>query len=122
MGNHLNGFKLYFHPEVTPGPKEEPTFDPLLGFPEGRKPREMKVTEAEMRSAKLPLRDRDFCAHLLIAFKDCRQREMPFVVKCSHEKHEYLNCKYEDYVIRAKEYERERRLRVKREELKMRQC
>lgn len=34
-----SGFNLHFHPEVTPGPDEEPTFDPLIGFPDGRKPR-----------------------------------------------------------------------------------
>lgn len=56
----------------------------------------MKATEAEMRSAKLALKDRDFCAHVLIKFMDCRKREMPFVVKCAHEKHEYLNCKYDE--------------------------
>lgn len=44
MGNNLgylpsNMYDLKFHPEVTPDPSEEPTFDPLLGFPNGRKPR-----------------------------------------------------------------------------------
>lgn len=44
MGNavgyvHENGFNLYLHPEVQPNPREEPTFDPNIGFPEGRKER-----------------------------------------------------------------------------------
>lgn len=34
-----SGFNLYFHPEVTPGPNEKPTFDPNLGFENGRKER-----------------------------------------------------------------------------------
>lgn len=113
-----NGFNFYFHPEVTPGPDEEPTFDPMLGFPNGRKQREMKISEDELKAAKIPLKNRDYCAHLLMAFRVCRKDNFPFVVNCEHEKHAYLNCKYDDYIIRAKEYERERRLRVKREEHK----
>lgn len=34
-----NTVNLYLHPEVTPSPEEEPTFDPLLGFSNGRKTR-----------------------------------------------------------------------------------
>lgn len=34
-----NTVNLFLHPEVTPSPEEEPTFDPLLGFPNGRKTR-----------------------------------------------------------------------------------
>ncbi|XP_072394809.1 NADH dehydrogenase [ubiquinone] 1 beta subcomplex subunit 7 [Diabrotica undecimpunctata] len=107
-----NGFDLYFHPEITPSPLEDPTFDPLEGFQNGRKKRVMIATEDEMRSAKLPLEDRDYCAHLLLKFRACRKENWPFVVNCHHEKHEFLDCKYEDFVIRMKEYERERRLRV----------
>lgn len=40
MGNFPNnGWNLYFHPEVTPSPTEEPSFDPLMGFEGGRKKR-----------------------------------------------------------------------------------
>lgn len=44
MGNnigysHENGIKLFLHPEVQPNPLEEPTFDPNLGFSNGRKER-----------------------------------------------------------------------------------
>ncbi|XP_050303838.1 NADH dehydrogenase [ubiquinone] 1 beta subcomplex subunit 7 [Anthonomus grandis grandis] len=121
MGNFMghvpqNGIDVYFHPEISPDPREEPTFDPLLGFPNGRKPREMVATEAEMISVKLPLEDRDYCAHKLIAYRSCYKEKFPWIVKCSHEKHDYLNCKYDDFIIRMKEYERERRLRVKRQE------
>lgn len=121
MGNlvgHIpeNGVNHFLYPEITPGPTEEPTFDPLLGFPDGRKKREMKATEEEFISAKIPLADRDYCGHILLKYSSCRRDNWPFVVKCSHEKHEYLNCKYDDFVIRMKEYERERRLRVKRQE------
>ncbi|CAG9772841.1 unnamed protein product [Ceutorhynchus assimilis] len=122
MGNFLghvpqNGIDLWRHPEITPHPEEEPTFDPMLGFPNGRKPRVMIATKDELVSAKIPLQDRDYCAHKLLIYQGCRKDTFPFVVKCAHEKHDFLNCKYDDFVIRMKEYERERRLRVKRQEI-----
>lgn len=45
MGNAIfadyldNGWNLYFHPEIQPDPNKEPTFDPNLGFANGRKER-----------------------------------------------------------------------------------
>lgn len=48
MGNSFgniptSGFYLYFYPEITPDPREEPTFDPNLGFPNGRKERGITI-------------------------------------------------------------------------------
>lgn len=34
-----SGFAKALKPEVTPGPYDEPSFDPMLGFPNGRKER-----------------------------------------------------------------------------------
>lgn len=34
-----NGIVKAFKPEVTPGPYQEPSFDVMYGFPEGRKER-----------------------------------------------------------------------------------
>ncbi|XP_076353574.1 NADH dehydrogenase (ubiquinone) B18 subunit [Tachypleus tridentatus] len=93
-----------------PDYKNEPTFDPLYGFPNGRKERVMIATQEEMESAKLPLEDRDYCAHLLLKHLACRVDQFPFVFRCAHEKHQYLDCQHEDYVLRMKEYEREKRL------------
>lgn len=44
MGNSVghypeNAYNLKFHPDVTPVPESEPTFDPNYGFPNGRKKR-----------------------------------------------------------------------------------
>ncbi|XP_017074484.1 NADH dehydrogenase [ubiquinone] 1 beta subcomplex subunit 7 [Drosophila eugracilis] len=106
MGNALTH---YLKPDVMPGPDVVTTFDPMLGF-ETRKERVMIATQEEMESAKLPLDARDYCAHLAIAYQACRTDTFPFVYKCAHQKHEYLTCEYEDYVLRMKEFERERRL------------
>lgn len=56
----------------------------------------MIATETEMESAKILQKDRDYCAHKLIAFRACRRDNYPFVVKCQHEKHDYLTCQHEE--------------------------
>uniref|UniRef100_A0A7R9DPZ8 NADH dehydrogenase [ubiquinone] 1 beta subcomplex subunit 7 n=1 Tax=Timema poppense TaxID=170557 RepID=A0A7R9DPZ8_TIMPO len=122
-----NAWALYAHPDVTPHPLKDPSFDPLYGFPNGRKPRdvhkqnttvhnvvslvlEMIATEEQMQSAKLSLEDRGYCAHKLLEYQSCRADVWPWAAKCHHERHDYLNCEYEDYILRLKEYEREKRL------------
>lgn len=57
---------------------------------------EMIATEDEMRSAKIPVDNRDYCAHKLLQYWSCRKDHFPFVVQCEHEKHSYLNCQYEE--------------------------
>lgn len=59
----------------------------------------MIATDEQLRSAKIRLQDRDYCAHLLLKFRACRKENFPWVVKCEHEKHEYLHCQYAEYVI-----------------------
>ncbi|KAL3270154.1 hypothetical protein HHI36_009212 [Cryptolaemus montrouzieri] len=108
-----SGIQHYLNPDIIPSPDEETTFDPQLGFEKPRNPRVMIATEEEMISAKIPIASRDYCAHKLIEYKACRKAEWPFPVKCHHEKHAYLTCQYEDFVLRMKEYEREKRLRIK---------
>ncbi|XP_077549151.1 NADH dehydrogenase (ubiquinone) B18 subunit [Haemaphysalis longicornis] len=95
----------------------QPKYDPMLGFPDGRKPREMKATELEMYSAKLDPQGKDYCAHKLIDLYACYRARFPFVTTCKHERHEYDACVYDDYIIRYKEYERERRLKAREERI-----
>lgn len=99
----------------------------------------MIATQAEMVSAKLPLEERDYCAHTKIEYLRCIADVFPWNYKCAHAKHAQANCLYEEYVpspsqirihsnlicfffciccsylLRMKEYERERRLMVRRE-------
>lgn len=104
-----NAYARAIKPDVTPDHDCVPSFDPMLGF-ESRKERVMIATVEEMESAKISLEDRDYCAHKLLKYRACRADTFPFVYKCHHEKHDYLTCEYEDYVLRMKEFERERRL------------
>lgn len=97
---------------------DTPTFDSHVGFSYKRVPRKMIACEDDLMSAKVPPKYRDYCAHLLMNYLVCRYKNMPFLYRCAHEKHAYLNCEHEDYVIRMKEFERERRLREREQKLK----
>merc|ERR1712243_475441 len=64
-----------------------------------------------MVKAMIPLNKRDYCAHYYISYMKCRRDAGPWGFNaCDHEKHEWEHCQYEDFVMRMKEYERERRL------------
>uniref|UniRef100_A0A131X960 NADH dehydrogenase [ubiquinone] 1 beta subcomplex subunit 7 n=1 Tax=Hyalomma excavatum TaxID=257692 RepID=A0A131X960_9ACAR len=110
-----NGNPLLHVFELEEKKAQPPKYDPMLGFPNGRKQRQMVATEVEMDSANLPQENRDYCAHKLIELRACMAHKFPFVTACGHEKHEYAGCMYEDYMIRYKEYERERRLKAREE-------
>ncbi|CAL1682352.1 unnamed protein product [Lasius platythorax] len=108
MGNYIATYIT--HPDTMPVPDGPPTFDPMLGFPNGRKPREMKISEEDMIAAHIPPDQRDYCAHKYLELHECKRIHYPFMIKCAHKKHEYHACLVDDYTLRLKEYERERRL------------
>lgn len=56
----------------------------------------MIATEAEMVSAKLPLEERDYCAHTKIDYLRCIADVWPFPYKCAHEKHAQAQCQYDE--------------------------
>ncbi|KAJ0179965.1 hypothetical protein K1T71_004556 [Dendrolimus kikuchii] len=96
---------------------DKPSFDPQAGFSYERQKREMVANETDLVSARIPPEFRDYCSHYLLDYQVCRYKHMPFLYKCAHEKHEYLNCEQRDYILRMKEFERERRLRVREQRL-----
>ncbi|XP_023345884.1 NADH dehydrogenase [ubiquinone] 1 beta subcomplex subunit 7 [Eurytemora carolleeae] len=105
-------------PEITPRQDSVPTFDPMLGFPNGRKPRVMTVTAEEMDAVQLQPGERNFCAEYHIAAKVCFWKYPWFMnFKCSHEKHAVDECLREDYKLRMMEWERERRLRIRQKKI-----
>ncbi|GAB1601520.1 NADH dehydrogenase [ubiquinone] 1 beta subcomplex subunit 7-like [Argonauta hians] len=119
MGNAMGHvFNEVLHPEVSPDFRNPPTFDPNLGFPNGRKERVMVATQEELNDLAIPLDKRDYCAHRYIKWIKCHQQNYPFATRCHHEKHEYEQCEYDDFVLRMKEYERERRLKVRAEKIR----
>ncbi|XP_064607126.1 NADH dehydrogenase [ubiquinone] 1 beta subcomplex subunit 7-like [Liolophura sinensis] len=118
MGNTI--YAHITHRDTAPNNFEPPTFDPLYGFPNGRKERVMVATQEELEAASVPLERRDYCAHHYLEFMRCRQKKFPWIAGCKHEQHDYDNCQYNDYILRMKEYEREKRLKERAKRLKHR--
>jgi NADH dehydrogenase (ubiquinone) 1 beta subcomplex subunit 7 len=114
--NFSNMGRAYKQPDETPKTLEAITFDPHHGFDYQRKEREKLYTDAEMNALKVPKDRRDYCAHLLIPFHKCRREEWPLFYRCGHEKHAYSMCLLNDQKLRVKEWERERRLRIREKE------
>ncbi|XGW21749.1 hypothetical protein V3C99_004594, partial [Haemonchus contortus] len=103
-------------PEIAPRVDRPPTFDPQYGFEKPRKVREMKATWEEMEQFKLKAGQRDYCAHLLIDLMKCQRANAPFAGHmCDGERGAWDKCEYDDYIMRIKEFERERRLLMRKQ-------
>ncbi|KAJ2779997.1 hypothetical protein H4R18_003697 [Coemansia javaensis] len=63
---------------------------------------EMQISAQAMAEAQLPLRYRDYCAHMLVPLNKCRHRTMYMPWKCEEERHAYEKCQYDDFMRRAK--------------------
>ncbi|XP_076440356.1 NADH dehydrogenase [ubiquinone] 1 beta subcomplex subunit 7-like [Babylonia areolata] len=110
MGNVM--YAYITHSDTAPDINKPPTFDPMLGFSNGRKERAIEATREELDRANVPLDRRDYCVDFYLKFLRCRAENFPRVASgCHHEKHEYDQCEYEDFVMRMKEYEREKRMK-----------
>ena len=116
MGNQLS--EAFGRPtEFTPKSYGPITFDPHEGFEYKRKQREKLYTDAEAEAIRLHPSKRDYCGHLAIKYLICRHEEHPWLWNCAHEKHDYVHCQEEDQKLRMKEWERERRLRIRQKRL-----
>lgn len=106
---------------MEPDPLHMPSFPPDYGFPE-RKERVMVATQQEMSDAQLTLQQRDYCAHHLIRLLKCKRDSFPNFLACRHEQHAWDHCEHLDYVQRMKEYERERRLLLRKKRREQREA
>ncbi|XP_059143065.1 NADH dehydrogenase [ubiquinone] 1 beta subcomplex subunit 7-like [Physella acuta] len=110
MGNMW--YTYVSHPDTAPDYKNPPTFDPLLGFPNGRKERRVLATREELDKANIPLKRRDYCVDYFLALTKCKQEHFPRLIShCSKQLHEWEHCELNDQTMRVKEWERERRLK-----------
>ncbi|XP_074544528.1 NADH dehydrogenase [ubiquinone] 1 beta subcomplex subunit 7 [Halichoeres trimaculatus] len=115
MGAHL--VKRYItETDTEPDPRKKFEFDPNFGF-EDRKERVMIATQEQMNLAQVPLEQRDYCAHYLIKLMKCKRDSYPNVIACKKERHDWDYCQHQDYVMRMKEYERERRLQLRKKRI-----
>ena len=51
------------------------TFDPMLGFPGGRKPRVLTVSAEEMEAVQLQPWEKNYCAELHVKVENTEQSE-----------------------------------------------
>ena len=115
MGSHL--VRSYItESDTTPDPRKPSAYDPHLGFPE-RREREMVATQEQMNLAMLPVEQRDYCAHHLLKLLKCKRDTFPNFLACKHERHDWDYCEHQDYVMRMREYERERRLNLRKKRI-----
>ncbi|XP_041975938.1 NADH dehydrogenase [ubiquinone] 1 beta subcomplex subunit 7 [Aricia agestis] len=114
MGNFL---ATHYTRDIGLQMDDKPTFGAQDGFSFNRQEREMIAKEEDLISARIPPKFRDYCAHHLLDYQVCRYKNMPLLYRCAHERHTYLNCEHQDYVLRMKEFERERRLRIREQRL-----
>uniref|UniRef100_G1KTG7 NADH dehydrogenase [ubiquinone] 1 beta subcomplex subunit 7 n=1 Tax=Anolis carolinensis TaxID=28377 RepID=G1KTG7_ANOCA len=77
----------------------------------------MIATQEQMNDAQLPLEQRDYCAHYLITLMKCKRDNFPNIFACAHERHDWDYCEHQDYVMRMKEFERERRLLTRKKRI-----
>ncbi|XP_032801848.1 NADH dehydrogenase [ubiquinone] 1 beta subcomplex subunit 7 [Petromyzon marinus] len=120
MGSHLTR-RYVTSTETEPDPQSKPSFDPNIGFGE-RQERVMVATAEQMRDAQVPVDLRDYCAHHMIMWLKCKRDNFPDIFACGHQKHAWEKCQHDDYVMRMKEYERERRLLERKQRLDQKQA
>ncbi|KAL5016698.1 hypothetical protein ScPMuIL_006287 [Solemya velum] len=115
MGNMMYAYVT--NPDTVPDYNAPPTFDPLQGFPNGRKERVINVTREELDKANIDLNRRDYCVDLYYNFMKCRRIDGIFAESCQHIKHDHDKCEFDDYVLRMKEFEREKRMKERAKRL-----
>ncbi|XP_068117886.1 NADH dehydrogenase [ubiquinone] 1 beta subcomplex subunit 7 [Hyperolius riggenbachi] len=106
MGAHLAR-------RYTGQPEPDPETLPANPSGEHVQERVMIATQEQMNMAQIPLAQRDYCAHHLIKYLQCKRDMWPNIFGCGHERHVWEACQHEDYVHRMKQYERERRLLIR---------
>ncbi|XP_069737700.1 NADH dehydrogenase [ubiquinone] 1 beta subcomplex subunit 7 isoform X1 [Phaenicophaeus curvirostris] len=120
MGAHL-ARRYLRDPEVEPDPLRLPSFEPELGLGP-RRPREVTVTAEALAGARVPLEQRDFCSAELLRLLRCQRDAFPLAWSCRDLRHHWDACQHRDYVMRMKEFERERRLLQRQKRLQQRQA
>ncbi|XP_061472599.1 NADH dehydrogenase [ubiquinone] 1 beta subcomplex subunit 7 isoform X2 [Rhineura floridana] len=99
-----------------------PTLNPKPRLPScTHLPGMMIATQQQMNDAQLPMKDRDYCAHYLIKFLKCKRDKFPNIFACKHERHDWDYCEHLDYVMRMKEFERERRLLTRKKRIEQKE-
>ncbi|XP_065511121.1 NADH dehydrogenase [ubiquinone] 1 beta subcomplex subunit 7 [Caloenas nicobarica] len=120
MGAHL-ARRYLGDGAAEPDPLQLPTFPPELGLP-GRAPRVAVASAQQLAGARVPLEQRDYCGHHLLRLLRCHRDAFPVPWACHQLRHRWDSCQHHDYVMRMKEFERERRLLQRQKRLRQREA
>jgi len=60
-----------------------------------------RATEEEVKKARIPMANRDYCVDSLIPLNECRRENYYLPWKCEHERHAYELCQYKLYKLRT---------------------
>ena len=88
----------WFAPHVFrdyPNSHLESKYEPMFGFPRGRRVRVCKASVMEMDSGLIESRFRDYCVHKLLKLRACKQANRPFLARCNHLQHSWEECEYQ---------------------------
>lgn len=58
----------------------------------------MVATQEQMDAARLPLEQRDYCAHHLLRLMKCRRDYFPNLLACRAQRHDWDYCEHLEYV------------------------
>lgn len=99
MGNIQNPNHPLFefslaHKFGQPDSRLESKYDPLFGFPRGRRLREVPLNYAEIESAQVPYENRNHCAHLWVKWNACERDYFPRVNRCKEFWDDHDDCMY----------------------------
>ncbi|XP_021239551.1 NADH dehydrogenase [ubiquinone] 1 beta subcomplex subunit 7 [Numida meleagris] len=94
MGAHL-ARRYAGGADTEPDPLAMPTFPADLGLPE-REPRTMVASSQQLAEGRVPLAQRDFCAHHLLRLMRCRRDAFPSLWQCQHLRHQWDSCQHHE--------------------------
>ncbi|NXN94834.1 NDUB7 dehydrogenase, partial [Rhinopomastus cyanomelas] len=94
MGAHL-ARRYLGDAEVEPDPLKMPTFPPDMGLP-NRRPRESVATAKQLALGRVPLEQRDYCAHHLLRLMRCHRDAFPLPWLCNSLRHQWDLCQHEE--------------------------
>mmetsp|Transcript_342 Transcript_342/g.888 ORF Transcript_342/g.888 Transcript_342/m.888 type:complete len:109 (-) Transcript_342:37-363(-) len=60
-----------------------------------------RIAQEEVKKARIPMANRDYCVDSLIPLNECRRENYYLPWKCEHERHAYELCQYKLYKLRT---------------------
>ena len=82
-------------------PKRETSARALARWLTGCRHGARRIAQEEVKKARIPMANRDYCVDSLIPLNECRRENYYLPWKCEHERHAYELCQYKLYKLRT---------------------